>query len=281
MPRLKNRLPSYRRHKQSGQAIVTLSGQDFLLGPFGTQASRREYDRIVAEWLGRGRQPLVETDAGLDIAELSARYWAYATAKYVRRGKRTAEQFKVKTALQHLLRLYENSLAADFAPVHLKVVRQAMIDSGWARKYVNQQVGVLVRMFKWAAVEGLLPPSIHASLALVDGIRRGETTARRLQRCGQFMILLLQPRCPISRQPCEPWSSCNAQRVQGRAKFAFCGRVTLTAVAPAFGNFVPCSTKEKFMIVSVASTLAVVVRTFCGPTSYDRPMRFASRLRRP
>lgn len=34
MPRLKNRLPSYRRHKQSGQEIVTLSGQDFLLGPY-------------------------------------------------------------------------------------------------------------------------------------------------------------------------------------------------------------------------------------------------------
>ena len=125
---------------------------------------------------------MAETDVGLDIAELAARYWAYATAKYVRRGKPTAEQFKVKTALQHLLRLYENVLAADFAPFHVKVVRQSMIDSTWARKYVNQQVGVLVRMFKWAAVEGLLPPSIHASLALVDGIRRGETMARETSK---------------------------------------------------------------------------------------------------
>jgi hypothetical protein len=33
MPRLKeNQLPSYRLHKQSGQAIVTLSGKDVLLG---------------------------------------------------------------------------------------------------------------------------------------------------------------------------------------------------------------------------------------------------------
>jgi hypothetical protein len=161
MPRLTNRLPSYRKHKQSGQAIVTLAGQDFLLGPFGTQASRREYDRVVAEWLARGRQPLVDSDAGLDIAELSARYWSHATVKYVRRDKPTAEQFKVKTVLKHLLRLYENDLAADFAPAHLKVVRQAMIDAGWARKYVNQQIGVLVRTFKWAAVEGLL---LHQSM---------------------------------------------------------------------------------------------------------------------
>jgi hypothetical protein len=43
---LKNSLPKYRKHKQSGQAIVTLSGTDFLFGPHGTAASRREYDRL-------------------------------------------------------------------------------------------------------------------------------------------------------------------------------------------------------------------------------------------
>jgi len=171
-------VPNYRRHKQSGQAIVTLSGQDFLLGPHNSETSRRAYDRAIAEWLERGRQPLVERDAGLDMAELAARYWSHATTKYVRRGKPTAEQFKVKTALQHLLRLYENHLAADFTPQNLKVVRQAMVESGWARKYVNQQIGVLVRMFKWGVTEGLLPTSTHAALALVDGLRRGETAAR-------------------------------------------------------------------------------------------------------
>ena len=41
MPKLApNQVPSYRRHKQSGQAIVSLSGRDFLLGPYGSAASR-------------------------------------------------------------------------------------------------------------------------------------------------------------------------------------------------------------------------------------------------
>jgi hypothetical protein len=33
MPRLGNRVPKYRKHKQSGQAVVTLGGRDYPLGP--------------------------------------------------------------------------------------------------------------------------------------------------------------------------------------------------------------------------------------------------------
>jgi hypothetical protein len=49
MPRPKQ-IPSYRLHKQSGQAIVTLTDavghrRDMLLGPHGTPQSRAEYAR--------------------------------------------------------------------------------------------------------------------------------------------------------------------------------------------------------------------------------------------
>ena len=43
MPKLnENQLPSYRLYKQSGQAIVTLSGRDVLLGKYGTASSKAE-----------------------------------------------------------------------------------------------------------------------------------------------------------------------------------------------------------------------------------------------
>src|SRR6478609_8109142 len=58
MPRLVNSFPSYCKHRASGQAVVTLCGQDFYLGPHGTKASKLEYDRLIAEWLARGRRPL-------------------------------------------------------------------------------------------------------------------------------------------------------------------------------------------------------------------------------
>jgi hypothetical protein len=41
MPKLsETEVPSYRRHKQSGQAIVTLSKRDILLGEYGSRESR-------------------------------------------------------------------------------------------------------------------------------------------------------------------------------------------------------------------------------------------------
>jgi hypothetical protein len=49
------RTPSYRLHKPTGQAVVTLNGRDHYLGRYGTAASRAEYDRLLAEWLEAGR----------------------------------------------------------------------------------------------------------------------------------------------------------------------------------------------------------------------------------
>ena len=57
------RTPSYRLHKPTGQAVVTLSGQDHYLGKFGSTGSRAEYDRLVAEWLANGRQLTARGDA--------------------------------------------------------------------------------------------------------------------------------------------------------------------------------------------------------------------------
>ncbi len=38
MPRLsESSLPTYRKHRHSGQAVVTLSGEDHYLGPYGTK----------------------------------------------------------------------------------------------------------------------------------------------------------------------------------------------------------------------------------------------------
>lgn len=55
MPRLTASTPKYRKHRASGQAVVTLSGKDCYLGPYGTKAIRVEYDRLVGEWLAAGR----------------------------------------------------------------------------------------------------------------------------------------------------------------------------------------------------------------------------------
>ena len=64
------RVPSHRRHKPSGQAVITLSGRDIYLGKWNTKASRAEYDRLIGEWLANGRC-LPAADGGATVAELA------------------------------------------------------------------------------------------------------------------------------------------------------------------------------------------------------------------
>jgi len=43
--------PSYRLHKASGQAIVTLDGKLIYLGTHGSAESRAKYDHLLSAWL--------------------------------------------------------------------------------------------------------------------------------------------------------------------------------------------------------------------------------------
>lgn len=62
MPTLSKSLPRYHKHRASGQAVVTIAGTGHYLGPYSSATSRREYDRLVSEWLVRGRTPAPDPD---------------------------------------------------------------------------------------------------------------------------------------------------------------------------------------------------------------------------
>jgi hypothetical protein len=64
MPRLTHSVPKYRRHRASGQAVVTLADKDHYLGPHGTKASRLEYDRVTPS--PRGDSPRTLTRISTD-----------------------------------------------------------------------------------------------------------------------------------------------------------------------------------------------------------------------
>src|SRR4051812_17068228 len=71
------RTPSYRLHRPSGQAVVTLDSRDIYLGRYNSPESRAEYDRLIAEWLTNGRRlpgPTSESGTDLTINELLLAY---------------------------------------------------------------------------------------------------------------------------------------------------------------------------------------------------------------
>ena len=75
VPRLVGATPKYRRHKASGQAIMTIQGRDFYLGPWNSKAGKVEYDRIISEWPAAGRRIRPEGgESDLTIVEVLARH---------------------------------------------------------------------------------------------------------------------------------------------------------------------------------------------------------------
>ena len=164
MPRLVHTVPKYRRHRGSNQAVVTLNGRDHYLGPHGTKASRVEYDRLIGEWLAAGRHPLYVARDELTIAELCVRYWKFAIGYYQAHDAKNRSLPAVKQAMKYLRDRYSRTPAVEFGPLALKAVRQQMVDDGLSRRYLNDHVARIKRIFKWAVGEQLLPPDVAPSL---------------------------------------------------------------------------------------------------------------------
>ncbi len=111
MPKLTQAIPKYRKHRASGQAVVTLSGVDYYLGPHGTKASKLEYDRVVGEWLAQGRAPLLGADDSLTVVELVARYFQHAKEYYECKPGH-GELWGIQAALKLVKDYYGRTMAA-------------------------------------------------------------------------------------------------------------------------------------------------------------------------
>jgi integrase len=138
--RKKGELPRYRLHKQSGQAVVSLPTggtpryRDVLLGPFDSSESKREYTRVINEWLAAGMLAPAPAVNGrcpdLAVSEVCLRFWKHAEVYYrLVDGSPSGELDNYKHAQAPLIDLYGLTPASEFGPLKLKAVRQKMIDS--------------------------------------------------------------------------------------------------------------------------------------------------------
>lgn len=173
------RTPSYRRQKSKphDRAFVELNGQRRYLGRHGTRESKEAFHRLVFEWTAAGGQLPVNREE-LTVVELIARFWDHAQAYYRKDGQPTDEVNNFRQALRPLRELYGDVRAAEFGPLKLKHVRQAMIDKGWSRTWINKNVARLKHLFKWATENELVPPAVYHGVQAVSGLKRGRTEAR-------------------------------------------------------------------------------------------------------
>lgn len=209
------KVPSYRLHKASGQAVVVLNGTSIYLGPFDSPESRARYDRVVARYLTDRAEPGHPAPRGrpgpapgeLTVSEMVLRYWTFAKGYYVKNGKPSGEVAPMRQALRALRRHAGDAPAAEFGPLALKALRDALLAQpitrrvkvtdpatgvatfaekvvrvGLARRTANKQVGRVKRAFAWAVAEELIPARVHEALARVAGLRQGRSAARETPR---------------------------------------------------------------------------------------------------
>ena len=176
MARPKSTIPTYRKHR-SGQARVTINGRDYYLGLHGTKASKQKYDRLIAEYLVSGRSPTFgATSDQIVIASVMNAYRIHAK-QYYGLGP-SSEWHRIKQAYKPLKALYASLNASEFGPNEFKAVRQSMVDAGRSRSGTNAQMKRILRMFKWAASEGMLAASVYETLRLIPSLKRNRTEAR-------------------------------------------------------------------------------------------------------
>jgi integrase len=193
-PSASPRVPKLRRHKPSGLAVVTIAGHDHYLGPWPAKmrkpppSAKESYDALIAEWLAGGRSAPADAPA-LSVEALLDLFWKHAELHYRDAdGQPGYELTNFKYSLRPLRFLYPDLPAADFGPLKLKAVRNLMVRGYTHPKYgpqealsrgvVNARCRRIVRVFKWAVSEELVPESVWSALRTVRGLEKGRTDAR-------------------------------------------------------------------------------------------------------
>lgn len=213
------RLPKYRHYKPKNLAVVRINGRDVYLGRYNSTESREKYGRVIANWLETGMAPVPASTpeaekTGPTVNEIILGFLKAHDGYYRRAdGTPTGELDNFKDSLRPLKKLLGTTAAKDFSPKKLKLVRQGMVKAGLARSTINQRVGRIRHVFKWAESEEMIPAGIYHALMTVDGLRKGRTDAREtdpVKPVADALVDAIRPH--VSRQV---WAMIELQRLTG------------------------------------------------------------------
>ena len=109
------RIPKYRHHKPSGQALVQIRGHRTYLGKYGSEESKEKYRRLIAEFVsGNGEITPDNPKSQLTVNEMILQYFRYAQTYYVKNGKQTDEVAALRAIFKRLRSLYGRTPVSEF-----------------------------------------------------------------------------------------------------------------------------------------------------------------------
>jgi len=203
-------IPKYRLHKQSGQAIVTLTDplggrKDVPLGKFGSKESKAEYVRVLAEWQANGQKPLAQNGPAHNrtVVQLINDYFQYVEKRHRKAdGSPSSEVEHAKLSLRPLNFLHGNVPISDYGPMRLKAVRELMV-KGYehpkygpqgpiARNTINRRVSRIRQMFRWAVENEMVSATVLHALEAVKNLEWGRSEARETEPVRPVALALVQ-----------------------------------------------------------------------------------------
>ncbi len=156
------RIPSYRKHKASGQAVCTVKDaagkpHDVYLGKFDSPESRLEYQRVMSEYRSGRVYERPESPKDILVVELCESYLEWATTYYTKGGRSTSELANVKRAIRCLRECWPDLEAREFSPRKLMTCQRKLIADGLLRSNINRYSGVILRIFEHGVKHEMIP----------------------------------------------------------------------------------------------------------------------------
>jgi hypothetical protein len=133
------RVPKYRLHKATGQALVEIRGQRTYLGKY---SSHERYRQIIAEFMSANPVQVSTpptSAAPLRVDELILLYFQFAKGYYVKDGQPTNEIVAIRAALRRLRGMHGSTRVSEFGPKSFKLVRESLIQERLSRKTSTTQ----------------------------------------------------------------------------------------------------------------------------------------------
>lgn len=210
MARPRSKSPSYRLHKPTGQAVVTLADpdtgarRDHYLGKHGTPESHHRYAELLQQYQSDGRvvdakpkirRPAVASDT---VGGLLLDYWKSEKERFgVKEGQRLKSPLPAtQSALRTCRRVCGRLPVAEFSPKHLQAVREAFCERKLKRRTVNTYTRFIIAAFKWGVAEERVNPEVVTSLQCVRPYRHGEKSlgeGRKVKPAPEEMIEAIKP----------------------------------------------------------------------------------------
>ena len=170
----RKQLPKYCLHKATNRAFVRIGGKTYYLGKYGSDTSRREYDRIIGEFIANGRQPFHNPDEIL-IESLIIRFFDHIEKE---QNYCDGSKSRFTHVLRRLNHLYGKQLVSKFGPTALKAIRRQYLEEGLSLDTINGYIGTIKQVFYWGGEEEIVPPEVTGALRAMKMLQKGRSAAK-------------------------------------------------------------------------------------------------------